>query len=223
MSLESYYRQLFVASYDAYQGTDGYGGPFGDDPRVGYGSGDKTPLPIESICDMERRKFGFENPVTLKSLTAAAEEKFSNSQPATPPQPCGFVHQFSSIEVSSEMSCAKEKGHIGKHKTKSVLDLESTCAAHRFRDGSCVLCGADANGAPDSKPEPDFGPVCTCGHTSGHHTFGHGPCEYEVTFDPKTYVIISKPCSCDLFTHAFPKSDLCELCDSNHVRERHAR
>lgn len=68
-----FYRQLFVAAYDAIQGTDGYGASFGDDPRVGYASGDKTPQPIANMADAERGRFGYDKPVTLASLTAAQD------------------------------------------------------------------------------------------------------------------------------------------------------
>lgn len=68
-----FYRQLFVAAYDAVQGTDGYGATFGDDPRVAYASGDKTPLPIEELAATERGRFGYENNITIASLKAAQD------------------------------------------------------------------------------------------------------------------------------------------------------
>lgn len=71
VEVSDYYRQLFVAAYDAYMGTDQYGGVFGDDPNVPYGSGSTTPRPIESLCDAERGRFGYSTPVTLASVTAA--------------------------------------------------------------------------------------------------------------------------------------------------------
>ena len=66
-----YYHLLFVAAYDAYMGTDQYGGRFGDDPAGMYASGHRTPTPIEDIAGAERGKFGYTKTITLASIEAA--------------------------------------------------------------------------------------------------------------------------------------------------------
>lgn len=59
-----FYRQLFVAAFDALHDHDG---SFGDDPT------DAETLPIQETAREERDRFGYENGVTLASLTAAQD------------------------------------------------------------------------------------------------------------------------------------------------------